>query len=324
MRRRQVDPAICAANPIGRTAALELRLEDGEREMLAAIAAEARAGAERETANAGAGVSGVPLRAWRGAPLRARLVAAVAVILALVALSAFTAPGGAVAGWVGEQLGFGEPGGPPSLSQLRAKWTQGTGAEGQPAYVLLVGPAPRGDRYELITYRTRKAPGLRWPANGARCFELDITKARSSGSAGCGVLPVGSHLYAPGVAGNSDPDKELAYLAGRASMAVDSIGLTFKGRPVEVELRPIPEELVERFKLTRPFQFFIAFWDDARRGGELKLVARDATGKVLARRRYEAMNTEPLFRHVCRSVSRSTRNPKALEDCRQVLGPGPW
>lgn len=316
MKTREAEAVLWAANPIGRTEALELHLEAGEGEMLAAIAAEP-VDLER------------PPRASRsGRLLRAnpRLATALAILLALVAFIVLTPPGHAVAGWVGEQLGLsgpGEPGGPPALQSLREKWTQGTSAEGQPATVLIVGPAPRGDRYELITFRTKREPGKSWPANGARCFEVDITKVRFTYGGFCGVLPGGSNMRTLGIAGNSDPDQELYLFAGQASYAVDSIEASFKGEPVEVQLEPIPPRLAAALRI-KPFQFFIAFFEDAFYGGAGELVARDAEGRVLARRRFEIRSHEPMARFVCRSVLRTTRHPGAMEDCRQMFGPPPW
>lgn len=77
----------------------------------------------------------------RLARLSPRLVAALAALcIALAAFTLLTPPGQAFTSWVGDRLGFGQPGEHPSLRQLRHKWTQGTSAEGQPAHVLVVGP----------------------------------------------------------------------------------------------------------------------------------------------------------------------------------------
>lgn len=316
MNARDAEAALWAANPIGRTEALELSLEAGESEMLAAIAAEPAAVDRAARPARGRGLR-------RGNP---RIATALTVLLALAAFVAFTPPGHAVAGWVGDQLGFGgpgEPGGPPTLQPLREKWTQGTSAEGQPATVLVVGPAPRDGRYEFITFRTKDEPGRSWPANGARCFEVDITKDRFTYGGFCGVLPGDPNLRTLGIAGNSDPDQELYILAGQASHAVDSIEARFNGAPVEVQMEPIPPRLAAALQI-KPFQFFIAFLDDAFHGGDGELIARDAEGRMLARRRFELGSHEPMARFVCRSVLRTTRHPGAMEDCRQMFGPPPW
>jgi hypothetical protein len=54
---------------------------------------------------------------------------------------------------------------------------------------------------------------------------------------------------------------------------------------VAVELTPIPEDLIERFRIRRPFKFFIAFLEDAGDGGIVTVSARDADGRVVAQRR---------------------------------------
>lgn len=317
MKTRDAEAALWAVNPIGRTEALELRLDAGESEMLAAIAAEpVEADRVRQPASS------------RNLLRGNRVIAtALTVLLVLIAFVALTPPGQAVGGWVGEQLGLvgpGEPGGPPTLRQLREKWTHGTSAEGQPATVLVVGPAPHGDRYEFITFRTKREPGKSWPANGARCFEVDITKARFTYGGACGVLPGDPNLRSFGIAGNSDPDLQLYLLAGQASSAVDSVAASFNGDPVEVQLRPIPRRLAAALRI-EPFQFFIAFLgEDAFHGGDGELLARDAAGRVLARRSFELADHEPMHRFVCRSVLRTTRHPAAMEDCRQLFGPPPW
>jgi len=218
------------------------------------------------------------------------LAAALALGLALVSFSLFTSPGQAMTSWVGERLGFGRPGDPPSLRQLRAGWTKGTVAEGQPAHVLAVGPAPGGGRYEFITYWPDEPKGVRqghWNLEGP-CFELDLTQKRSSYGGGCGVLPEGPHLATMGIAGGGMPGEEFHFLSGRTSMAVDSIEAELDGRPLDAELVPIPAELVERLHLGRPFEFFIGFLEGPVHGGTLVVTARDASGHVLARRQIGA------------------------------------
>jgi hypothetical protein len=67
----------------------------------------------------------------------------------LAAAVAFTAPGRAVANWVGEQIGLsgpGEPGGPPALRQLNESWGLGRGGWKGEKFVLLVGPVTGEER----------------------------------------------------------------------------------------------------------------------------------------------------------------------------------
>ncbi|MBN9622137.1 MAG: hypothetical protein J0H06_04140, partial [Actinobacteria bacterium] len=74
---------------------------------------------------------------------------------------------------------------------------------------------------------------------------------------------------------------------GQASMAVASLEARLDGRPIAVELVPIPAELVDRFHFGRRFRFFIVFMHGDQGGGTLSITARDAGGKVLARRKFE-------------------------------------
>jgi hypothetical protein len=212
-------------------------------------------------------------------------VALVAVCTALAAGAIFTAPGQAVSAWIGDRLGFGDPGGPPTLRDLRAFATQGSGAEGQPAYVLLRGPAGEVGHYELVTYRMKDEPGKLWPANGARCFELSFPEARSLYAPGCGLPPAENGLRFEGLGGGSGPETAFQFASGRVSDDIEEVEVRFNGESVPVELTPIPEDLIERFGIRRPFKFFIAFLEDFRQGGTVVVTARDASGRATIQRR---------------------------------------
>lgn len=218
--------------------------------------------------------------------------ATLALCLTLASFSLLTPPGQAVTSWVGERLGFGEPGGRPTLRQLRAGWTKGTVAEGQPAHVLVVGPVPGGGRYEFITFWPDEPQGVRedrWDFGGP-CFELDLTQQRSSFTGGCGVLPEGPHLAVAGIAGGSTPRGEVRFLAGRTSTSVAAVEAELGGDALDIDLMEIPDELVAELRLGRSFKFFIGFLDGVPARGTLSVTARDATGRALARRRIEVFN----------------------------------
>lgn len=250
--------------------ALEAARERGAAEVAARIAA-ARAGADR-----------------RRAGLRARVALASAAVLAvLVAAAVLTPPGRAVTSWVGERIGLGQPGGHPSLQSLRHFAFEESDARGQPAYVLVRGPGPRDGHYELVTYRYPRRPGARFPANGARCYEIETTEPQGLYGGGCGPVPASGGLVFDGAGGNADPGVGFRFAAGRVSADVASVEVTLDGRPLPVELRPIPADLIEGLHIRRPFKFFIAFFD-FRRSGRLVATARDADGRVLARRRTRA------------------------------------
>lgn len=213
----------------------------------------------------------------------ARLATAAAVLLvAVVAFSLLTAPGQAFTSWIGDRLGLGEPGGHPTLQSLRGHAMRGTAGAGQPAYVLLRGPGPGGDHYEFITYRTKREPGKEWPANGARCFQLEFPEARNLMGAGCGLPPASDGLLLQGIGGNAQPGSEYQYASGLVSDDIAAVDIEVDGHAIPVQLRPIPPELIDRFQIRRSFQFFIAFFGDA--SGKLTVTARDATGHAVASR----------------------------------------
>lgn len=256
---------------------------------------------------------------------RTRLSPRLAAILvsASIAVAGFTLltpPGQAITSWVGNRLGLGQPGGHPSLRQLRASWTQGTSAEGQPAYVLAVGPAPGEGRYEFITYWPHETKGGRHGGRwnlGEPCFEVELTQERSSYGSDCGVLPEGPNLFVS-EGGNGMPGHESFFLSGRASAKVGAVEARVDGEPVDVETVPIPNEFVDRFRLGQPFSFFIAFLHHPPRdGGALTVIARGPTGKVLARHRSETPNFALVQRFACEQAHRVLR--EGIEKRRNAL-----
>lgn len=229
-------------------------------------------------------------------PLSRRAVAIASTLCAfLVAFSLLTTPGQAVTSWVGNRLGLGQPGEHPTLRQLRHSWSAGTAAQGQPAYVLATGPAPRGTRYEFITYEPKAPPGKHWDVKGP-CFELDLTQARSMTTGGCGVFPEGPDLFAT-YGGNGAPGQELLEASGRASMAVASVDVTLGNRKIPAELTTIPAGLVSRLQLPQRFKFFVAFLPGKLSGGTLTVKARDAKGHLVAERQLEVPNLSPPAAH---------------------------
>ncbi|MBS1878363.1 MAG: hypothetical protein JST31_02510 [Actinobacteria bacterium] len=217
------------------------------------------------------------------ARLRLRLASVAAVVLAtLVALSFLTAPGQAFTSWVGDRLGLGQPGGHPALQSLRGWAMRGTGGAGQPAFVLARGSGRRGVPYEFITYRVRPQPGKEWPANGARCFQLEFPRDRGLMDAGCGLPAASGGLLFRGIGGNSQPGSAYRYASGLVSADVAAVEVAINGHPIPVELKPIPASLIARFQIRRPFKFFIAFFGPG--PGRLTVTARDAAGRRLAER----------------------------------------
>lgn len=205
-------------------------------------------------------------------------------VVLLVAFSAFTAPGQALATWVGDRLGLGEPGGPPALQSLHRNAMRGTAGEGEPAYVLLRGDGPLGGHYEFITYRTSSQPGENFPAGGGDCFQLEFPESKNLFQAGCGLPSEEDGLLYAGVGGNSAPGASYQFASGRVSEDVAEVKFKVDGQELPVELKPVPPELIERFDLPRPFKFFIVFINPDLREGEVKVTARDAEGETVATR----------------------------------------
>jgi hypothetical protein len=117
------------------------RLDELLREIIAPQATEAR---ERTVAEARAAVearSPVP-RSTRSAP---RLLAGLAAAALLVAVVLLTPPGRAASAWVGELVGIGDVGGPPTRD--------GRGPDTSEEVVIDNGRAPDGTRYEWVAYR---------------------------------------------------------------------------------------------------------------------------------------------------------------------------
>lgn len=322
MRSRDLSAALAAANPVDRERAAALALAADRTALLDALAAEP-----------------LPARssATRRRPLAATLL--VTLLAALVAAGAFTTPGRAVAGWVGERLGLGgpgEPGGPPALRQLNEAWNRGSGLEGRPEYVLLVGPVTgqRRSRYEFITYDPPARPDRpTWPRGP--CFKLDLTQVRSMTTQGCGTLPKGGDFAYHGVGGGYGHayagkggvrlSDELSYLTGRVSPKVASVEARVDGEAIPVQVRPVPEALRRRFHLGRPFSFFIGFFSGHPRGGTVEVTARGADGELLGHAKTELIDMIASKKMMCRSMLMEAKHrlPRpGREECRAVLGRG--
>lgn len=285
-------------------------------------------------------IAGEPLPTAVSRPPRPQLSAALLVVLVslatLTAGVAFTAPGRAIANWVGEQIGLsgpGEPGGPPSLRQLNEDW--GLGGPGEwhgDKFVLLVGPVTGEvrSRWEFILSEPESLPNRPTRAHGP-CFQLDLTQRRSLSGQGCGVLPAGREFSWNGVGGGydhayrADGDlhlaEELFHLTGRVGPEVTAVEARVDGRPVPVQLRPVPADLRRRFDLGAPFSFFVGFFDEVARGGRVEVTTRNADGKVLGHARSELHNLVHAAKFSCRMALENPEMPRpGREECLEVLG----
>ena len=227
----------------------------------------------------------------RPIPARPRFVVALAAVcLALSAAALFTPPGHAFTSWVGDRLGFGHPGEHPTLRQLRHFAMQDSAAAGQPAYVLVRGPAPGIGHYEFITYRNKREAGKAWPVGG-RCFEIDFPEARNLAAAGCGLPSARHPVLTMGPGGNSQPGAAYTYIDGRISDEVAKVEVEQNGHPAAVEMTQVPEDLIRGLRIRRPFSLFIAFPEYAPHGGTILVIGRDASGAEIARRSFS--NPDP-------------------------------
>jgi hypothetical protein len=211
-------------------------------------------------------------------------VAAALGLMLVISFSVLTSPGQAFTNWVGDRIGFGEPGGPPALHSLHTNSMRGTIGEGVPAYVLLRGPGPLGGAYEFITFEATSPTGRQPTGGSTRCFQLEFPDAQNLFHAGCGVPSPRDPLLYEGVGGNSATGASYQFASGRVSDEVATVDLAIDGQSLPVELRAIPADLIERFDIGRPFKFFVVFLDGNLRKGDVTVTARDAAGEVLATR----------------------------------------
>ncbi|MBS1879579.1 MAG: hypothetical protein JST31_08710 [Actinobacteria bacterium] len=328
--RMDISTTVADANPIRLAEAAVLLPDDVRGRFLEAVVLEP---------------GGAPPSRRRGRAARRRSIiasptpriAAIAVVIGVVlaSLTLLTAPGRAVTSWVGDRLGLGEPGGHPTLHVMRARASVGTSAEGQPAWVLAVGPAPHGGRYELVTYwpgtpkRHLKNQGHGHWLLGRPCFELDLTQERQTIGQDCGTLSQGPDLYLTlGAVSSSGFDRSsYLFFDGRVSARAAKVEAEVDGRPVPLDVKPIPEALVRRFRLEQPFSFFIAFLPPIlREGGRLTVTARRADGSVLARRSEALPNFEGMRRASCTIAHTAMRRGletrrAAMHDIAENCGP---
>ncbi|MFT3866387.1 MAG: hypothetical protein QM729_19175 [Solirubrobacterales bacterium] len=235
--------------------------------------------------------------------------------LVLASLTLFTPPGRAVSSWVGDQLGFGQPGEHPTLRHLRHQlvyapdhpdWTAGAG---QAAYVLARGPMPHEAAWEFITYRSNRT--------GVHCFEVEIAKLRQLSSAGCEEegfrLPREDGLSIADMSGNAAPGMKFQMVLGRLSSDVETARVEFDGRPVPVRVVEPSVAVFKKLGFHRTFKVFAAFPEGTERGGVLTVVAIEdgvPVGHVEARR---YPDQQIMNREVCRSSEEDAKEGKMKE-----------
>jgi hypothetical protein len=111
-------------------------------------------------------------------------------------------------------------------------------------------------------------------------------------------LPTGPVLFVAS-GGNFSKGEESLYFNGRVAARAETVEAFVNGASVNPRIVEIGEPFVRRFRLGQPFKYFIGFFD-VRRGGVLSVIARDADGQVIAKRRSRITNVEVLQASQCR------------------------
>lgn len=215
-------------------------------------------------------------------------------------------PGQAVAEWMGDLIGVGEIGGPPSSDEQRPS--------GPPASEVIVfanGETPTGERFEVVAYRSDDIEGV--PAENTFsgiCVRTEFPDRVGQGSRDGGVqlgspgaggvqigLPAGfCYAGAPteqginlGSTSGAPGDGGLITVTGEANAETGRIVVTYtdrSGEPqsVDAAVAHLGGQLGRRIgvpSVTEPTTYFIAFLPDAS-DEEIEATAYDAEGSELA------------------------------------------
>ncbi len=308
------------------------RLKERLSEIPTPPAAQAReqAVAEARAEIAQRATGAVPAREWRP-----RLLSiAAAVLLVIVVL--LTPPGRAASAWVGELVGIGDVGGPPTQD------TRGRFEKPSTAVVIDNGVAPDGSRYEWVAYGCRVGAdenmgsefegigiSLDWPAvkgheGGGVCEELE---GRPTGRA---FSQHGVHVLPSQMRGVDEPDLVISGVTGPDVHRVAVIYTDGEGRERElpVDFARVEGKLREVASRPEALGTFVAFLpgETAARDeveSRLDLRALYGTGKLelgpIGRR--ELKQARKAF-EACPATS---LGPSAADDCLAGrLPPGPF
>jgi hypothetical protein len=270
--------------------------------------------AERATAAA-------PSREWRP-----RLLSLAAAVLLVIA-GLLTPPGRAASAWVGDLVGIGDVGGPPTQKE------RGTFADADSAVVIDNGVAPDGTRYEWVAYEcsvdlTDEGQGtkfegigasLDWPGvegheGGGTCEELQgRPRERVFSQHGVHILP--SQMK-----GVAEPDLVISGVTGPDVHRVRVIYTDGEGEEHElpVDFARVEGKLRELASQPEPLGTFVAFLpgDRAARdevASRLDLRAEFGTGKLklgpIGRRELEQA------RKAFEACPATTQGPSPADDC---------
>ena len=221
-------------------------------------------------------------------PWRRPLLAAGAVAL-LVVLASLTPPGRAASAWVGDLVGIGEVGGPPSIDE-----PSGTGV------VVDNGRAPDGSRYEWVAYRCNIRRGdesaaarfggvgldLGWPGDKPVKSSVDCSEEETGRKPGV-FQSLGTQIQPTQFKGVAEPD---LVISGATGPAVHRVSIIYtepdgRSRQLPVDFARVRGELRRLARRSVPLGTFTAFLpgEVATRDeveSRLDLRALETTGKL--------------------------------------------
>ena len=287
-----------------------------------AVQAREQAGPEARAEVAQRGTGAPPSRDWRPRML------SIAAALLLVIVVLLTPPGRAASAWVGDLVGIGDVGGPPTQED------QGRFAESGTAVVIDNGVAPDGTRYEWVAYKCSIGPedpgvgaagfkgigaSLDWPGvkgqeSGGTCEELE---GRPRG----GVFSQhGVHILPSQIKGVDQPDLVISGVTGPDVHKVSVIYTDGDGeqRELPVDFARVEGKLREVASRPEPLGTFVAFLPGelaARDEVESRLDLRAlyGTGKLelgpIGRRELEQA------REAFEACPTTTMGPSPADDC---------
>jgi hypothetical protein len=276
------------------------------------------------------GAAARPSREWRP---RVLSIAAAAVLVVVVLL---TPPGRAASAWVGELVGIGDVGGPPTQEK------RGRFEKASTAVVIDNGVGPDGSRYEWVAYECKVEAeegigtqfegigvSLDWPGvqdheGGGSCEELQ-------GRPRSGVFSQhGVHVLPSQMKGVAEPDLVISGVTGPDVHRVSVIYTDGEGieRELPVDFARVEGKLREVASRPEALGTFVAFLpgETAARDeieSRLDLRARFGTGKLklgpIGRREREQA------RKAFEACPATSQGPSPADDCLAGrLPPGPF
>lgn len=212
----------------------------------------------------------------------------VSVGVALTLLAAFfaaTPPGRSAITWAAEQVGIGEVGGPPSVSDRSENATPSSAP-----VVIGTGSAPNGDPYEFVAYMSKDAGKSPGP-----CIYVDFPGAGAEtgpGAAGGGICPdaaQGAIQPIQLVSTTTPPDAD-PYVFGIAAPGTERVLIRPAGQAdFDADVGTLEGELQERIGSPTPLTAFVAFPPEevglGAHGRSIEVVALDDAGAELGRDR---------------------------------------